>query len=189
MLPWVVAEVVQAVVARRLGSLDQPPDVVIVLGCPSRPEGRVSPTQRWRVDLALRANPAATLLFTGAKGEAEAMAADAQARYDLPEDRVLIEPLATTTWENVAHCGALLAANPELKDGSVAIASDQLHTARALGYWREQFPGRPVQAAGRHRLGEHPILTVRTAIYEVVLRLSGYRPPGSPRLARDHAGG
>jgi hypothetical protein len=181
-LAWLAAEAVHAAAAARLPR-GRPggPGVVIVLGCPSEPDGSASPLQRWRVDLGLRTGPEAVMIFTGAHGEAETMAADARARYGLPTERTLIEPRATTTWENVSHAAPLVSPGAE-----VAIASDPLHTSRALAYWREQFPDRPVRAGRGHRFGEHPILIVRTAIYEVVLRLMGYRPPGAPRLAPDH---
>lgn len=179
---WLAAETVHAAAALRLPRAGPDrPGVVIVLGCPSEPGGSPSALQRWRVDLGLRTGPEAVMIFTGAHGEADTMAADARARYGLPTERTLIEPRATTTWENVSHTAPLVPPG-----AAVAIASDPLHISRALTYWREQFPDRPVRAGRGHRFGEHPILIVRTAIYEVVLRLIGYRPPGAPRLAPAH---
>ena len=54
---WLLAEAAHArvsVIPANAGIPPSPHDTLLVLGCPSRRDGRPSAAQRWRVDLAAR---------------------------------------------------------------------------------------------------------------------------------------
>ncbi len=148
----------------------------MVLGCPGRRDGSVTAMQRWRVDTAVAARrPETRFVFTGYRGEADQMAADALARHRVDPDRVTRESASTTTWENIELSAALIPVGSRVR-----IASDRWHAARARGYWRQQFPdrsdelGQPLPT----RWWRHPLLAAATTVYEGVLRLGRYRPDG-----------
>ncbi len=172
---WLTAEAVHRR-AERYHVPTSAPETLLVLGCPSDKHGRPSPLQRWRVDLAARnARPAARFVISGA-GEAAVMAADLIARHGIDPARITLENAATNTWENIGNSAALIAPG-----GIVRIVSDPLHARRAERYWELQHPERAdeLHAAGLYRFGEHPLLKVATAGYEVVLRGLRYRPTES----------
>mgnify|MGYP003442941312 FL=1 len=130
--------------------------------------------QLWRVDLAARnAGPHARFVFTGAQ-EAVSMAAQLTARHGVPAQRITLENEATNTWENIGNSAALIATG-----GVVCIVSDPLHARRGERYWRLQLPERAGELgrASLYRFGEHPLLKLRTAAYESLLRGLRYRPP------------
>ncbi len=116
--------------------------VVVVLGYPTHANGRPHPLQSWRVRLGIRtmrATSASHILFTGGATantfvEAETMAALARAA-GVPASAIMVEPAATSTWQNVAYSAPLVRAFDR-----VIVASDPLHAARARDYWIEQHP-------------------------------------------------
>lgn len=130
--------------------------------------------QRWRVDLAARnAAQHTRFVFTGAH-EAGLMAADLTTRHGVSPPRRALENEATNTWENIGNSAALIAPG-----GIVRIVSDPLHARRGERYWRLQLPerARELRPAALYRFGEHPVLKLRTAAYELLLRGLRYRPP------------
>lgn len=161
----------------------EPPEFLLVLGCPSGRHGWPSAVQRWRVDLAAAvAGPETTWVFSGYRGEAGTMAADARRRHDVPPGRIVLEPAAATTWENVAFGAALIPPGSR-----VGIVSDPGHAARAVAYWRMQFPERADEARALGSFDwHHPLLTAVCAVYEGVLRLGRGRaqPPVKKRATR-----
>jgi DUF218 domain len=100
--------------------------------------------QKWRTQIAVRSRPPTTwpyvLIFSGghthgaAVSEAETMAAYARS-LGVPDDRLLLESAATTTWENVR----LALPMAEAFD-TIVIASAPAHAARARRYARTQRP-------------------------------------------------
>ncbi|PRY12856.1 YdcF family protein [Kineococcus rhizosphaerae] len=145
------------------------PDVVVVLGCPPRPDGSVSRMQRWRTRIAVRTPGRAVLVFSGyardgLPSEAAVMARHAVEGLGVPADRVRTEEEASTTWENVEFTLARL-------DGArrVAIASSPVHALRARRYLARQRPdlaARLVRAAD-YRFGERWDLKALTVLYDV----------------------
>ena len=155
---------------------------VIVLGCPSRRDGRPRAVQRWRCQIAARsAEPGhpTQMIFTGAAtregpSEAEVMSGYARDVLGVPGDELVLENRARTTWQNVAFT-LPLAENADV----IKIASDPLHAARARRYVRAQRPDLAprVRAAADYRFGDHIPLKVATAAYELV-RVFAVRRPG-----------
>ncbi len=115
-------------------------DVVLVLGYPSRRDGRAGLLQRWRTRIARRSAPADPLyVFTGGAVRGEIPEAVVMAAYGerlgLTPDRIARETRATTTRENLAL------SMPWLRDArSIRIASDTHHARRARGYLRASEP-------------------------------------------------
>lgn len=140
----------------------------LVLGCPPRPDGSLSPTQQWRVDLALRSwRPGDLLVISGAAmrglpSEAVVMSIYAQQRGVPPAD-IVVESQARSTPENVMY------ALPWLRQASqVMVVSDPLHAARAIRFLRQRAPqvaGRVVQLPG-YRFGEQPWRKTVSAAFE-----------------------
>lgn len=151
---------------------------LLVLGCPPGKDGRPSPRQRWRVDLAARTlaelAPDATVVFSGA-GEAAVMAADFEARWGAGPV-ILCEERATSTWENVGFGAEIIPPG-----GVVRIVSDPRHVSRAEAYWRRRMPDRAGELApsARPRWWEHPWLQLTSAVYEILVRAGRYRPHGT----------
>lgn len=123
---------------------------LIVLGCPTSRHGRLSASQRWRVDIARRSLAAVgsassvRVVFTGAawkNGRAEAAAMAGHAReLGMPEESIVVEDGSHTTWENIAFSLPLLEDVEQL-----AVVSDPLHAARGRRYLLAQRP----ELAGR----------------------------------------
>ncbi|MFZ2426941.1 MAG: YdcF family protein [Propioniciclava sp.] len=142
---------------------------VLVLGCRGRPDGTPSPRQQWRVDLAARTvRPGDVVVFSG-RGEAATMAADFAARH--PEVsasvQVVLEPQATTTWENVGYAADLIPPG-----GIVRIVSDPYHVPRAIEYWVRRFPDRAgeLRPGVSGRFEEHPLLAASAMVYAGLVR-------------------
>ena len=159
-----------------LGAASGPPDVVLVLGFPSRADGSPHPRQRWRARLAA-ANPG-TLVFSGGPhrgGPSEAAGMAALARgLGVAEDRIVLEETARTTWENVARSIPLLEGAAR-----IAIVSDSLHALRARHYLAEQRPDLAARlvSGGDYSPGDHWWLKPKLAAYEALVRLDGVKPP------------
>jgi vancomycin permeability regulator SanA len=92
-------------------------DAALVLGCPADPDGTASLCERCRVKSAVRAfrkGKVGFVVFSGAAAhsphvEANVMGDLAEHR-GVPKDRVLREPRALTTWQNVRFGGRLISA-------------------------------------------------------------------------------
>ncbi len=148
------------------------PEVVLVLGFPSRRDGRLHSMQRWRTDIAVRSmrGSDARLLFSGAgpvggPSEAEVMARYAHTGHGVPLDRIDLETRARTTWENVAFSlGALERAR------TIRIASTPVHAARARRYLAAQRPDLAARLAPAddHRLGERMGWKAATVVHAAV---------------------
>ena len=162
-----------SVIPANAGIPPSPHDTLLVLGCPSRRDGRPSAAQRWRIDLAARNARATTRFVISGAGEAEVMARDLTDRHGILPSRITTETAATNTWQNVGNCAELIEPG-----GVVRMVSDPLHARRAERYWRLQHPERAdeLRPAMLYRFGEHPLLKVATAGYEVLLRSLRYRP-------------
>ncbi|WP_337062739.1 YdcF family protein [Kineococcus sp. G2] len=147
------------------------PQVVLVLGSPSRPGGQLHPVQRWRADIAVRSmHPVhGRLLFTGGRtgapgepSEARVMADYARDVLGVPDERTELEEAARSTWQNVQHCLGRLE-----QAGSITIASAPTHAGRARRYLAHQRPdlaARLVPAAD-YRFGERSGWKVATLAY------------------------
>ena len=117
---------------------DESPDaeVLIVLGAGLRGETPSLSLQN-RLDAALRyldAHPGAVAVLTGGQGPLEDIAeAEAMRRYltarGVSADRLLLEPAATNTIENIALSRAVLAEHG-LADKPVAVVSNEYHLYR-----------------------------------------------------------
>lgn len=86
-------------------------EVVLVLGYPTRPDGRSHVRQRWRTEIAVRSLdpqcPNGRLIFSGAnprsgRSVAEVMATYARDILGVASERIVLEQRARRTWENVA---------------------------------------------------------------------------------------
>ncbi|MEZ0491878.1 ElyC/SanA/YdcF family protein [Kineococcus sp. TBRC 1896] len=154
------------------------PDVVVVLGCPPRPDGTVSGMQRWRTEIAARTPGEPVLVFSGyarpgSPSEAAVMAAHARDVLGVDPARLRTEETATTTWENVTRTLHDL-------EGAryVALASSPVHALRARRYLarlRPDLAARLVPAAD-YRFGERWGWKVMTAGYDLA-RSVGLRLP------------
>ncbi len=116
-------------------------DVVLVLGFRSRDDGRLNALQAWRTRIARRsAPPGALFVFSGGavrgdRPEAEVMAQFGVARLGIQPADVAVEPLATTTRENLELSLPWLAGARTIR-----IASNTAHARRARGYLRDLDP-------------------------------------------------
>jgi len=126
-------------------NVDYTEDVVIVLGAGVMGE-TVSRPLAHRLDAAARyweQNPAAYIIVTGGLGNrATITEAEAMARYliriGVPEDRILLEELSTSTYENLIFANAIL--TEHFPDGfrAVLVTNDfhiyrSVQTARVIG--------------------------------------------------------
>jgi uncharacterized SAM-binding protein YcdF (DUF218 family) len=146
---------------------------IVVLGFPSRQNGRLHPIQRWRTEIGARSLASADrgfLVFTGGPSrgkisEAETMAAYA-ARLRVPAERIGLETRSRSTRENMSFALPML----ESYD-SIAIASDPMHAARARRYALQQRPDLSARLvfAENYRFMERWWLKVPTAAYELYL--------------------
>ncbi|GAB3272454.1 hypothetical protein GCM10027586_21390 [Kineococcus gypseus] len=147
------------------------PQVVLVLGSPSRPGGRLHPVQRWRTDIAVRSmHPVhGRLLFTGGctgapgdPSEAHVMARYAREVLKVPQERIELEEASRSTWQNVQHCLERLE-----QAGSITIASAPTHARRARRYLARARPdlAQRLVPAVDYRFGERSGWKVATLAY------------------------
>lgn len=115
---------------------------VIVLGYPSLRGGRLHPIQKWRTQIGARSlRPGGTLIFSGgatrgaARSEAEVMATYATSKLGVPDESIVIEDQARSTWENISFSLDLAA-----KATAIAVASDPFHAEKARRYIVSQRP-------------------------------------------------
>jgi uncharacterized SAM-binding protein YcdF (DUF218 family) len=170
---------------------DDQTEVIVVLGCPTRHNGKVSPNQRWRTKIAVRSRRRRTdslLVFTGAAtlgaavAEADTMADYARSALGVPPELIMSEASSRSTRENLAFAASHLEAA-----GLIRIASNPLHAARArryLGQTRPDLFARLARARD-YRPFEHPWLKLHSAFYELVRPVLRRQ---FPRL-RDHLQG
>ncbi|MCM6778767.1 YdcF family protein [Nocardia sp. CDC159] len=147
-------------------------EAVVVLGFPVRPSGRTHPLQRWRCRIAARSlDPRAesVLVFTGGAVRREPAEAEAMARYardtlGVPEDRIVTETKAESTWQNIEFSIPLIEHADRIK-----IASDPMHAARARRYLGIQRPDLAARlaAAADYRPLERWWLKIPTAAHEL----------------------
>ena len=145
-------------------------EVVLVLGYPSRADGKPSAMQRWRTRIAVRSTDPTIgrILFsggatTGGRSEAAVMADYAVNRLHVPRSAIDLEEHATTTWENVAFT------LPQLTQATtVKIASNTFHARRARRYVLEQDPGLAARLhrARDYRFGEWSPIKLLLVVYE-----------------------
>jgi uncharacterized SAM-binding protein YcdF (DUF218 family) len=117
-------------------------DAALVLGCPAEPDGTPSLCQRCRVKSAVRQYRRGTvgaLLFSGGAAHSPAVEADVMGdlavRRGVPSERVLREPRALTTWQNVRFSLAILRAHA-LATILVISTADHLPRARRIArFW------------------------------------------------------
>jgi hypothetical protein len=158
-------------------------EAVIVLGYPPRRNGQPHPLQRWRCEIAARSvdpDRSGQMIFTGAAAredspsEAAVMSGYARDVLGVPPGRIAVEDRARTTWQNVAFTLPLA----ERAD-SIKFASDSLHAARARRYLQAQRPelAARLSPGADYRFGEHLVLKVLTAGYELVRVLAIRRWP------------
>ncbi len=148
-LAWLLPEAAHAVASRigfpgpggDTGRARGEPEALVVLGCPTYPDGRLHPLQRWRVEIAARTmSPAVRVVVCTGRtaatggGEARPMAAHAR-RLGIPAERIVCEERAETTWENLANSRPLIDDCPRWR-----IVSDPLHAMRARLYLARQDP-------------------------------------------------
>jgi uncharacterized SAM-binding protein YcdF (DUF218 family) len=160
---------------RKLGGVQR---AVVVLGYPSRRNGRLHAVQKWRTEIGVRSLPATgdgVLVFTGGRtrgsavSEAETMAAHAR-QLRVPDDQILLETQAASTWQNIELSLPMV----ESYD-AIVIASDPIHAARGRRYLVKQRPdlaGR-LAFADDYRLGERWWLKTPIAGYELGVALIG----------------
>jgi len=127
--------------------LDAPVEAIIVLGGGVEGDGRLDFGSRRRVEGAVRlleAGRAETLIFSGGLGKyhpttpAASLMRDFAARLGAPRDRLLIEPRAISTFENLRFAFDMAETR---RLGALALLSDGYHLPRAAAlarYW-----GRP----------------------------------------------
>jgi uncharacterized SAM-binding protein YcdF (DUF218 family) len=105
--------------------------------------GRLRAVERWRVAVARRtlaSHGGGTLVASGHRGEAERLALLA------PQNQVVLEPTARSTWENVER------SLPYFEDADeVAIASDWFHARRAGHYLQQLRPDLGVRLVAAER--------------------------------------
>jgi hypothetical protein len=147
-------------------------EVLIVLGFANRGEDRANALNRWRVRAALRsmdpAVPDSRLVFSGTTrpggsvSEAELMARYALRECGASRERIQLEGLSHTTWENIQY------SIPFMEDAeSIKIVSNPLHALRGRLYLRRQRPdlARRLRRASDYRFGEKCWIKPFFAVY------------------------
>lgn len=156
----------------------------MVLGLPGK-SAIYRSAQRWRVAKAMQERQrwgSTTIIFTGGDpagmGASEAaQMADIARAMGLPDEEIVLEESAESTWQNVVH------SRPLVGDADVVVViSDALHVRRALAYWRQQDPNVDVRVVGpsSHRPLDHVWITAPSSVFEisrsVVNRVRSRRP-------------
>ncbi len=124
--------------------------------------GRLRAVERWRVRVALdtlAAHGGGTLVVSGHQGEAERLAALA------PGERVILEPKARSTGENVERSIPFLESADQ-----IAVASDRFHALRAgrrLGQLRPDLAPRLIDATRYWWRGTW--IQLGSAVYELTI--------------------
>lgn len=145
-------------------------EAIVVLGCPTNPDGTLHPLQRWRVEIAKRTlNPQVrVVVFTGRTGstgrtEAASMAEHARA-LGVPDELIVLEERAESTWENLAFSEPIINEHDVLR-----LVSDPLHAFRARLYLTQQNPSLAARLAPAkdYRFLEKPRWKLGTAMYEL----------------------
>ncbi|GAA4887965.1 hypothetical protein GCM10025789_00150 [Tessaracoccus lubricantis] len=161
-------------------------EALIVLGCPTHPDGSLHPLQRWRVDIAARTmNPRVkVVVFTGTTAktgvsEASAMAAHARSR-GIPDSLIVLEEQALSTWQNLEYSAPLVAQFDVLR-----VVSDPMHAWRARQFLARLHPelARKLQPAADFRPLERWRWKLGTMVYELVARYREWRNPRLPGAA------
>jgi hypothetical protein len=122
---------------------DETSCAVLVLGYPSNADGTSSAVARFRVEAGVqvyREHRCSKLVLSGAAvqnehAEAESMAALAK-QLGVPNEDIVLERRARSTWENVGCTARLLPSTDR-----VLVVSDSLHAKRAARYACRQAPG------------------------------------------------
>ena len=149
------------------------PDVVIVLGASTSPAGGPTPTLRRRVDKGVRTleeTGAEALLLTG--GPAGRRPAEAEVMRDLsrlagvPEDRILIETEASTTFENARRSADIMRRHGWTR---AVVVTDAMHIPRAL----LAFRGVGVRATGRGAQIAWRVGPFRTPFHYLIYEIAG----------------
>ena len=149
------------------------PDVVIVLGASTSPAGGPTPTLRRRVDKGVRTleeTGAEALLLTG--GPAGRRPAEAEVMRDLarlagvPEDRILIETEASTTFENARRSADIMRRHGWTR---AVVVTDAMHIPRAL----LAFRGVGVRATGRGVRIAWRVGPFRTPFHYLIYEIAG----------------
>ena len=149
------------------------PDVVIVLGASTSPAGGPTPTLRRRVDKGVRTleeTGAEALLLTG--GPAGRRPAEAEVMRDLarlagvPEDRILIETEASTTFENARRSADIMRRHGWTR---AVVVTDAMHIPRAL----LAFRGVGVRATGRGARIPWRVGPFRTPFHYLIYEIAG----------------
>jgi uncharacterized SAM-binding protein YcdF (DUF218 family) len=144
---------------------------VVVLGYPSRKDGRPHVIQRWRVRAGVRVfreYGADLMVLCG--GAVRRSVPEAEVMRDLAIEAgldpavLVVEGASRTTWENVKYAAPLLE-HCEV----VLLVSDPMHAARARKYWCRQFPAdaERVVVAKTHRELRDWWLTIPGTLYEL----------------------
>ena len=129
----------------------------------------------WRY---LQENPNTVAIVSGGQGEGENITeAEAMRRWlenaGLPPERIILEPRATTTEENIAYSLEILRQRGE-EDSRIAIASSEYHLFRAKCIARAQGIAEPLGVAGKT---SYPVLRLnyflREAAAVAYMRLFG----------------
>nr|WP_255433559.1 YdcF family protein [Tessaracoccus sp. MC1865] len=158
-------------------------EALIVLGCPTHPDGSLHPLQRWRVDIAVRTmNPRITMVvFTGTTAktgtsEASAMGAYAQSQ-GIPGSLIVLEEEALSTWQNLQFSAPLVGHHDVIR-----LVSDPMHAWRARQFLLRQDPAMAARLAPADdfRPLERWRWKLRTMVYEVVARYREWRNPRLP---------
>jgi uncharacterized SAM-binding protein YcdF (DUF218 family) len=113
-------------------------DVGLVLGCPADRDGKPSLCQRCRVKTAVRLWQKGTvhnLLFSGGAAHSPDVEADVMGdlavQRGVPRERVLREPRALTTWQNLRFSVEIMRAHG-LRTAFIVSTADHLARARRI---------------------------------------------------------
>jgi uncharacterized SAM-binding protein YcdF (DUF218 family) len=149
------------------------PDVVIVLGASTSPSGGPTPTLRRRVVTGVRIfekTGAGALLMTG--GPAGRRPAEAEVMRDLarlagaPQDRILIETEASSTFENARRSADIMRRHGWTR---AVVVTDAMHIPRAL----LAFRGVGVRATGRGARMVWRVGPFRTPFHYLAYEIAG----------------